>query len=258
MKQLIATEKRDIGQVVDELPETDAAISMILRRVGPHCERLRPGAPVLEIGAAQGGGLVALTRAGYEARGVEPWEPAIETARALEAEIGIELDIVQGWGEALPFDDESFDFVLCLCVMEHVRDPLAVMREANRVLRPGGGFYVYTTTTLWRSQNEIAGFPLFPWYPAPVKRRIMRWAAERRPSLVGGTEMPALNWFTPWGIRRDLRRAGFAEVLERWDLAGDADLDGWRLRALEVVRSRRALRFVGEFAMPGSGYLALK
>jgi SAM-dependent methyltransferase len=258
MKQLVATEKRDLREVVEGLPETEEAFSMILRRVAPHCALLRPGADVLEVGAAQGGGLVALARAGYNARGVEPWAPAIETARVLEAETGIELDIAHGWGEELPFEDATFDFVLSNCVMEHVRDPLAVMREARRVLRPGGGFYVYTTTTLWRKQNEIAGFPFFPWYPASVKRRIMRWAAERRPSLVGGTEMPAMNWFTPWGIRRDLLKAGFSEVLERWDLVGDGDIDGWRLRALEIVRSRRSLRVAGEFVMPGSGYLAIK
>ncbi|MDR9177896.1 methyltransferase domain-containing protein [Burkholderia multivorans] len=45
---------------------------------------------------------------------------------------------VRGVGEALPFKDNSFDAVLSLAVLEHVKDPFQCAREIIRVLKPGG------------------------------------------------------------------------------------------------------------------------
>lgn len=45
---------------------------------------------------------------------------------------------------ALPFDDESFDLIVCSHVLEHVPDDRAAMCELHRVLRPGGTALVQT------------------------------------------------------------------------------------------------------------------
>lgn len=48
---------------------------------------------------------------------------------------------VLGVGEELPFEDSSFDAVLSLSVLEHVKDPFTCARELARVLKPGGTLY---------------------------------------------------------------------------------------------------------------------
>ncbi len=48
---------------------------------------------------------------------------------------------VLGVGEHLPFADASFDGVISVAVLEHVRDPFQCAREISRVLKPGGRLY---------------------------------------------------------------------------------------------------------------------
>ena len=48
---------------------------------------------------------------------------------------------VLGVGEKLPFIDDTFDAVISVAVLEHVRDPFRCAREIARVLKPGGELY---------------------------------------------------------------------------------------------------------------------
>lgn len=48
----------------------------------------------------------------------------------------------------LPYPDESFEYVVCLEVIEHVEDPMALCRELKRVLRQGGRLFISTPNIL--------------------------------------------------------------------------------------------------------------
>ncbi|HEY3920828.1 MAG TPA: class I SAM-dependent methyltransferase [Gaiellaceae bacterium] len=72
--------------------------------------------------------------------GVKPYRPYFAGAAEY---VGVDVADnphadLQGSAEALPVEDGSYDIVLCLQVLEHVEDPLQVVRELHRVTRPGG------------------------------------------------------------------------------------------------------------------------
>jgi ubiquinone/menaquinone biosynthesis C-methylase UbiE len=53
-------------------------------------------------------------------------------------------DFIEGTGESIPFHDNSFDAVSSLLVFSYLRDPVAMLSEAYRVLRPGGAISICT------------------------------------------------------------------------------------------------------------------
>lgn len=70
--------------------------------------------------------------------GMDPSAKGLEFARAAAAEKGWQADIRQGFGEAIPFEDASFDCVVCTYTLCSVDDPGQVLKEMRRVLKPGG------------------------------------------------------------------------------------------------------------------------
>lgn len=70
--------------------------------------------------------------------GIDPNGALLDAARARAKEAGWEADIRQGVGEAIPFDDASFDTVVCTYTLCSVDDPAKVLSEMRRVLKPGG------------------------------------------------------------------------------------------------------------------------
>ncbi len=257
-KQLEATESKGLEEALQRLPEMEAWVQRLLGRVRPFMD-LPPGALVLDLGAAQGVTVVAFKRAGFESFGVEPFEPAIAVGRQLSERTGVPFETRHGVGEALPYEDASFDFVHAYSVMEHVDDPEQVFREVYRVLRPAGGFFFETTSALSPKQGEIARFPLFPWYPARTQRAIMMWAARERPWLVGGTTRPAIHWFKHRAVKRSLSAVGFQSIVDRWTLhAESGELCGARQLLVRVASRHQTIRLIGDIRISGLGYLAVK
>jgi 2-polyprenyl-6-hydroxyphenyl methylase/3-demethylubiquinone-9 3-methyltransferase len=96
------------------------------------------GKTVLDLGCAGGFMAEALDDRGAKVVGIDPAKDAIAAARAHAGDRDITYDV--GVGEALPYEDASYDAVVCVDVLEHVNDLDQVLHEVSRVLKPGGMF----------------------------------------------------------------------------------------------------------------------
>lgn len=70
--------------------------------------------------------------------GMDPSAKGLDYARDAAAKKGWQADIRQGFGEAIPFDDASFDCVVCTFTLCSVTDQAQTVRELRRILKPGG------------------------------------------------------------------------------------------------------------------------
>jgi SAM-dependent methyltransferase len=111
---------------------------------------LRADARVLDAGCGSGRTLQELARFG-EVTGVELDPDAADLARRRgHGEVRV------GRLEELPWEDDSFDLITCLDVIEHTPDDRATLRELLRVARPGGFLLVTVPAyqALWSLHDE--------------------------------------------------------------------------------------------------------
>lgn len=203
-------------------------------------KEIGPGADVLEIGSGSGWFTILARVHGLRAVGVEvSWE-LVEFARGRAREAGVEAPFHEARAEALPLPDASFDVAYANSVLEHVKDWRSAVREAHRVLRPGGLLFVGTTNRLHPISTEI-DFPFYQWLPLGVQTSIA--VRKKGPDVLENGL--AWNHFTPMGLRRALLAAGFRQVADVFDLVRPADLRGVKRLArpiLGLLKSSHAAR----------------
>ncbi len=115
-------------------------VQMYLKELRRHFP-LASSTLALDLGCGSGASLFALAEMFEHVVGVEPSLASLLLARkALETQGIQNVTLVQAYGQYLPFPAETFDYANALNVLEHVFEVEAVLKEVQRVLRPGGCF----------------------------------------------------------------------------------------------------------------------
>jgi 2-polyprenyl-3-methyl-5-hydroxy-6-metoxy-1,4-benzoquinol methylase len=141
-------------------------------------ERYRQGGKLLDVGCAAGFLLDEARRRGWETRGVEVSRFASEYARW-----ELNLDVFTApWMSKLP--EQEFDVVVLYFVLEHLRDPLALLQEICRVLKPGGllsvavpniaGLYFRLNQEAWIAERVCHQSHFYEFSPRTLRRILAR------------------------------------------------------------------------------------
>ncbi len=156
---------------------------------------LQPGDRVLDVGCGEGRHAIsAYLSADVHVIGLDLSERDLDTARQrLQEFVGDEAPteksctFVHGSGHALPFEDNSFDKVICAEVLEHIPDYQSFLTEIRRVLKPGGLFAVsvprfFPEWICWRlsdAYHEVEGGHVRIFTAGELKRAVERQHMRR-------------------------------------------------------------------------------
>jgi ubiquinone/menaquinone biosynthesis C-methylase UbiE len=184
---------------------------------------LAPGARLLEVGCGAGAVLAVLGQQypGIHLFGVDIEPKQLDFARGHLARSGVQATLRQGDALALPFDDESFNHVWMMWLLEHIPDAPAALREARRVLVSDGRI-----TAIEVDYSTCSAEPSTRALEALLRAMVQGMAASGWSDA--GTRLP--GW---------LRTAGFREIDEgeRTFWWQDEDLATQALYAADVIES---------------------
>jgi SAM-dependent methyltransferase len=176
---------------------------------------LTPDDHVLEIASGSGGpALYLASTVGCRVTGIDANENGVSTASAMAAGSDqsprVQFTVADA-NARLPFDDSSFDAVICIDSMNHFPDRLAVFKEWNRVLRSGHRA-IFTDPVVISgavTNDELAlrsSIGLFLFVPPDVNERLIAEGGLRlirQEDVTDNAALVADRWFQARGRHKD-------------------------------------------------------
>lgn len=105
-------------------------------------QRIGDTANVLDVGCGAGLLTNELALNGFKTTGIDLSDSSLQVAQKFDVSRKVSYQHANAY--ALPFQDESFDVVCAMDILEHVYMPHQLIHEASRVLRSGGLFFFHT------------------------------------------------------------------------------------------------------------------
>lgn len=165
--------------------------------------RTGPATRVLDYGCGAGQIVRLLREQGLDAWGCDVYYEGGDSSSLVP--VDLRSFVRRMAGDAIPYDDASFDIVLSNQVFEHVPDIEAALVEIARVLKPGGvSLNLFPDRGVWREGH--CGVPFLHWFPKNTKPRIYYAALLRSLGLGHFTRGKTIM-----GLSRD-----FCVWLDRW------------------------------------------
>ena len=184
---------------------------------------------LLDVGCGNGRFLDQMRQLGWKVAGIEPDGEAVSVAREK-----FDLDVLLGSLVEARFADGHFDAITMNHVIEHVSDPIELLKECRRVLKPGGKLVVVTPNI-----NSM-GYHVFGEY----------WR---------GLEVPRhLTLFSPQALRSCAKSAG----MDVQDLRTMAKSAPWMWAASSLIRRNAVLpggspeKIGASLRLQGLGFMA--
>lgn len=174
---------------------------------------LLEGRLVLDVGCDIGILTTAVATRAQHVLGIDVRPEAVEIAERMFAAPNVRYQV--GDLSSLHLPESAFDCVLFLETVEHIEQPMTLLRELHRVLRPNGSLLLSTPNPV--SFHEVLRHlvRLWPaWRRDRGLRRLMEQLADERPG--SGTEQDHLYSWTWETLGRILWRSGFAYADHRW------------------------------------------
>lgn len=139
---------------------------------------IRAGQQVLDVATGTGNAAIIAAQAGAKVTGLDLTPELFEAARRRMAEARVEIELIEGDAEDLPFEDDSFDRVLSVFgVMFAPRHDLGAA-ELVRVCRPGGTIAVAAWTPEGAFGQMLATLVSYMPPPPPEQKPPLLWGSE--------------------------------------------------------------------------------
>ena len=137
------------------------------------------------------------------------------------------MEFLTGYGESLPYENDSIDFIVSTDVLEHVVDVEKTLSECHRVLKKGGSALI-----------------AFPQYLQPLEAHIGLF-----------TKLPALHWFFPGKlIAKKIHKIYKDDPEAAWYLP-KYPLEKWeKLYSLNGISARKFRKIVGNQKWSSADY----